>query len=85
MPSDRLWHQLTLKLFEFFDHPLSKPCRVVVFQQFVRDFESKLNQQKLVELGTRVSKEITSAFHFMPVLSVRIHFVAKIRRHSSDF
>lgn len=65
MPSDRLWHQLTLKLFEFFDHSLSKPCRVVVFQQFVRDFESKLNQQKLVELGTRVSKEITSTFHFI--------------------
>ncbi|KAG8215483.1 hypothetical protein J3R82DRAFT_9114 [Butyriboletus roseoflavus] len=55
----KLWHQLTLKLFEFFDHPLSKPCRVVVFQQFVRDFEPKLNQQKLVELGSRVSKEIT--------------------------
>jgi len=31
---------------------------VVVFQQFVRDFESKLNQQRLVELGTSVSKEI---------------------------
>ncbi|KAH0834111.1 hypothetical protein J3R83DRAFT_11399 [Lanmaoa asiatica] len=56
----KLWHQLTLKLFEFFDHPLSKPCRVVVFQQFLRDFEAKLNQQKLVELGTRVSKEITN-------------------------
>lgn len=54
----KLWHQLTLKLFEFFDHPLSKPFRVVVFQQFVRDFESKMNQQRLVELGTKVSKEI---------------------------
>ncbi|KAF8840664.1 hypothetical protein BDN67DRAFT_990230 [Paxillus ammoniavirescens] len=54
----KLWHQLTLKLFEFFDHPLSKSCRVVVFQQFVRDFESKMNQQRLVELGTKVSKEI---------------------------
>ena len=64
----RLWHQLTLKLSEFFDHPLSKPCRVVVFQQFVRDFESKLNQQKLVELGTRVSKEIASAFQSLQCL-----------------
>ncbi|KIK98362.1 hypothetical protein PAXRUDRAFT_31209 [Paxillus rubicundulus Ve08.2h10] len=54
----KLWHQLTLKLFEFFDHPLSKPFRVVVFQQFVRDFGSKMNQQRLVELGTKVSKEI---------------------------
>ncbi|KIJ64357.1 hypothetical protein HYDPIDRAFT_90849 [Hydnomerulius pinastri MD-312] len=54
----KLWHQLTLKLFEFFDHPLSKPFRVDVFQHFVRDFESKMNQQRLVEMGTRVSKEI---------------------------
>ncbi|KAF9221772.1 hypothetical protein BS17DRAFT_710469 [Gyrodon lividus] len=54
----KLWHQLTLKLFEFFDHPRSKPFRVVVFQQFVRDFEPKMNQQRLVELGTKVSKEI---------------------------
>jgi 26S proteasome regulatory subunit N9 len=28
----------------------------------VRDFESKLNQLKLVEMGTKVSKEIDSRF-----------------------
>lgn len=56
----KLWHQLTLKLYEFFDHPLSRPFRVNVFEQFVRDFESKLNQLKLVEMGTKVSKEIDS-------------------------
>ncbi|KAE9392748.1 hypothetical protein BT96DRAFT_830219 [Gymnopus androsaceus JB14] len=54
----KLWHQLTLKLFEFFDHPLSKPFRVDVFERFVTDFESKLNQLKLVEMGVKVSKEI---------------------------
>ncbi|KII84146.1 hypothetical protein PLICRDRAFT_147432 [Plicaturopsis crispa FD-325 SS-3] len=54
----RLWHQLTLKLFEFFDHPQSKPYRVDVFERFVRDFESKLNQLRLVEMGVKVSKEI---------------------------
>ncbi|OAX34906.1 hypothetical protein K503DRAFT_411159 [Rhizopogon vinicolor AM-OR11-026] len=54
----KLWHQLTLKLYEFFDHPLSRPYRVDVFERFVRDFESKLNQLKLVEMGTKVSKEI---------------------------
>jgi len=54
----RLWHQLTLKLFEFFDHPLSKPFRVDVFERFVRDFESKLNQLRLVDMGIKVAKEI---------------------------
>ena len=59
----RLWHQLTLKLFEFFDHPLSKPYRVDVYAQFVRDFETKLNQLRLVEMGVKVSKEIDSAYN----------------------
>ncbi|KAK7680851.1 hypothetical protein QCA50_016161 [Cerrena zonata] len=54
----KLWHQLTLKLFEFFDHPLSKPYRVDVYAKFVRDFETKLNQLRLVEMGVKVSKEI---------------------------
>lgn len=60
LASSRLWHQLTLKLFEFFDHPLSKPFRVDVFERFVTDFESKLNQLRLVEMGVKVSKEIDS-------------------------
>ncbi|KAF7799208.1 hypothetical protein EIP86_010439 [Pleurotus ostreatoroseus] len=54
----KLWHQLTLKLAEFFDHPLSKPYRVDVFDRFVRDFETKLNQLKLVEMGVKVAREI---------------------------
>lgn len=57
----RLWHQLTLKLIEFLDHPQSKPYRVDVFVKFVRDFEEKLNQLRLVEMGVKVAKEIDSA------------------------
>ncbi|KAL6308823.1 hypothetical protein BKA93DRAFT_761971 [Sparassis latifolia] len=56
--SRKLWHQLTLKLFEFFDHPLSRPYRVDVFDKFVRDFEGRLNQLRLVEMGVKVSKEL---------------------------
>ncbi|KAH9856246.1 hypothetical protein C2E23DRAFT_810780 [Lenzites betulinus] len=56
--SRKLWHQLTNKLFEFFDNSLSKPYRVDVFNKFVRDFESRLNQLRLVEMGVKVSKEI---------------------------
>ena len=58
----RLWHQLTNKLFEFFDHPLTRPYRVDVFNKFVRDFEAKLNQLRLVEMGVKVSKEIDSEY-----------------------
>jgi len=58
--SRKLWHQLTLKLFEFADHPLARPFRVDVFERFVRDFESRINQLRLVELGVKVSKDIDS-------------------------
>ncbi|KAG5652718.1 hypothetical protein H0H81_003969 [Sphagnurus paluster] len=54
----KLWHQLTQKLFQFFDDPESRPYRVDVFEQFVRDFETKINQLRLVEMGVKVSREI---------------------------
>ncbi|KAI0789255.1 hypothetical protein C8Q75DRAFT_793487 [Abortiporus biennis] len=73
--SRKLWHQLTLKLFEFFDHPLSKPYKVDVFTKFVRDFESKLNQLRLVEMAIKVAKEIDNPAHkvtFLSELSERV-------------
>ncbi|KAL9710712.1 26S proteasome regulatory subunit [Leucoagaricus gongylophorus] len=54
----KLWHQLTKKLSEFFEHPLARPYRVDTFERFVRDFEGKINQLRLVEMGTKVSKDI---------------------------
>jgi hypothetical protein len=33
-----------------------------VFERFVRDFEGKINQLKLVEMGVKVSKDIDSTF-----------------------
>jgi len=45
-------------LFEFFNDPHSKPYRVGVFEGFVGDFEERINQLRLVEMGVRVSKEI---------------------------
>jgi len=54
----KLWHQLTNKLFEFMRQDTSKPYRVEVFENFVRDFEGKINQLRLVELGVIVAREI---------------------------
>ncbi|KAK0216544.1 hypothetical protein EDD85DRAFT_894700 [Armillaria nabsnona] len=65
----KLWHQLTLKLFQFFDHPASKPFRVHVFEQFVRDFEGKINQLRLVEMGVKVSKEIDNPQNHLTFLT----------------
>lgn len=61
MVAYRLWHQLTMTLEAFLAQPLSAPFHVDLFNNFVRDFEGKLNQLKLVELSVRVSKQIDGA------------------------
>ncbi|CAA7263988.1 unnamed protein product [Cyclocybe aegerita] len=71
----KLWHQLTKKLFEFFNHPLSPPYRVDVFERFVRDFEGKINQLRLAEMGVIVAKNIDNPqvhLTFLTSLSSRI-------------
>jgi 26S proteasome regulatory subunit N9 len=54
----KLWHQLTQKVFQFLDHPQTHPYRVDVFERFVRDFESKINQLRLAEMAVKVAREI---------------------------
>ena len=57
----RLWHQLTEKVDQFFDHPLANPYRVDVYTRFVRDFEERLNPLRLAEMGIKISQDIDSA------------------------
>lgn len=38
------------------------------FERFVRDFEGKINQLRLVEMGTKVSKDIDSMFIFLDLI-----------------
>lgn len=66
----RLWHQLTQKVDEFFDHALAKPYRVDVFTRFVRDFEERLNPLRLAEMGIKISQDIDSAHSLLIPLIV---------------
>ncbi|KAF8200203.1 hypothetical protein BJ912DRAFT_898190 [Pholiota molesta] len=80
----KLWHQLTQKLFQFFDHPAAAPYRVDVFERFVRDFESKLNQLRLAELGVKVAKDIDNPqvhLNFLKSLLSRIDTEAAPEAH----
>ncbi|KAI9509911.1 hypothetical protein F5148DRAFT_977570 [Russula earlei] len=56
--SRKLWHQLTQRVDEFFDHPLANPYRVDVYTRFVRDFEERLNPLRLAEMGIKISQDI---------------------------
>ena len=53
----KLWHQLTLKIEEFFSIPASSPFQVPLFQHFISDWENKMNKLKLVTLGLSVVKQ----------------------------
>ncbi|KAG8832858.1 26S proteasome regulatory subunit [Serendipita sp. 399] len=55
----KLWHQLTLAVFEFLEHPDSKPFQVDLFTNFISDFQSKIDKLRLAQIGVKVSKEIT--------------------------
>jgi 26S proteasome regulatory subunit N9 len=68
----RLWHQLTLKLLDFVDQPAAQAYRLDVFENFVRDFEARVNQLRLVELGVKVARDIDSAYslNFSPSFTI---------------
>ncbi|CAG8534733.1 24828_t:CDS:2 [Cetraspora pellucida] len=55
----KLWHQLTLKIEEFFTEPTSGPYQIQLFQHFISDWESKMNKLKLVKLGLCVAKQFS--------------------------
>ena len=44
-----------------------------MFERFVRDFEGKINQLKLVEMGVKVSKDIDSMFFPSSRLSFKLN------------
>jgi 26S proteasome regulatory subunit N9 len=73
----KLWHQLTLELFKFFAQPSSAPYHVDVFNKFVRDFESRLNQLKLAEMGVKVSRQLDDLNDIMPFFQSLISRISK--------
>jgi hypothetical protein len=55
----KLWHELTDKLIEFFDHPDSAKQRIPFFENFIKTFANKINQLKLVTLGLNAATQYT--------------------------
>jgi len=57
----KLWHQLTLKLAEFVKLPqFEKGTELVeLYDRFIRDFETKMNQLELVKMALIIVRQIT--------------------------
>ena len=55
----RLWYQLTSAVEAFLALPQSGPYQIQLFQHFISDFATKLNQLKLVTIGITVARQFS--------------------------
>lgn len=53
----KLWHQLTDRLVEFFNHKDSAPQRLAFYKTFILTFADKINQLKLVTLALSAASQ----------------------------
>jgi 26S proteasome regulatory subunit N9 len=73
----RLWHNLTSKLLELVTHPQLKdtPQLVSLYTDFIKHFESKLNQLSFVHIILVISKSYrdpTEAVKFLEPVAVKV-------------
>jgi 26S proteasome regulatory subunit N9 len=60
--SKKLWHQLTVRLLEFIKHPELQSNRrlVELYENFIRDFEMRINPLSYMELIVFITKQMES-------------------------
>ncbi|UYV71583.1 PSMD13 [Cordylochernes scorpioides] len=70
----RLWHQLTLKIQNFVKSPhlQNETALVELYENFIGDFENKINPLALVEIITHVNKQISD-------YDQRVEFIKKTK------
>ncbi|CAG8455222.1 8328_t:CDS:2 [Paraglomus brasilianum] len=73
----KLWHQLTLKIEEFFSLPSSGQFQIPLFQNFISDWENKMNKLKLVTLGLTASKQFNDNNEALAFLTSLVERVSK--------
>ncbi|KAJ3126494.1 26S proteasome regulatory subunit [Nowakowskiella sp. JEL0407] len=53
----KLWHQLTISIQKFVLLPSAAPYLIPLYENFITDFDKKLNQLSLVQYATRASRQ----------------------------
>lgn len=56
---NRLWHQLTTKILEFFQESASAPYQIAIYQNFVAEWEDKINKLSLVTIALQAANQFT--------------------------
>ncbi|KAF9974864.1 26S proteasome regulatory subunit [Actinomortierella ambigua] len=71
----KLWHQLTVSIERFVALPESGPFQVALVEQFISDWEAKMNQIKFVSISVsaaRQFKDINEAKAFLEKITVKV-------------
>ncbi|KAG2202556.1 hypothetical protein INT47_012550 [Mucor saturninus] len=55
----KLWHQLTTKILDFFQEPASAPYQIAIYQNFVAEWEDKINKLSLVTIALQAAHQFT--------------------------
>ncbi|ORY57988.1 hypothetical protein BCR35DRAFT_309515 [Leucosporidium creatinivorum] len=73
--SHKLWFQLTSTIEAFVAAPSSGPFQIDLWNSFIKDFSSKLNQLKLVSIGIAVARQFqegTDGREFLAALTEKV-------------
>ncbi|KAJ3268004.1 26S proteasome regulatory subunit [Borealophlyctis nickersoniae] len=79
----KLWHQLTIAVEHFVQLPSSGPHLIPLYENFIVDWEDKMNQLSLVQYATRASRELPDPSASLAFLSARADKI-KEKPHAKD-
>jgi 26S proteasome regulatory subunit N9 len=54
-----LWHQLTTQVLEFFQEKESAPYQISIFQNFVAEWEDKINKLSLATIALKAATQFS--------------------------
>lgn len=54
----KLWHQLTLQVEEFVQQKSSLPLLISLYQNFIADWQGKMNRISLVRYASKASRQL---------------------------
>ncbi|ORX47061.1 PCI-domain-containing protein [Hesseltinella vesiculosa] len=77
----KLWHQLTEQVLALFKQPESGPLQVAVYQQFVAEWESKINRLSLVTIALQAARQLKDAQASVDFLQ---HIISKMDTSESQ-
>ncbi|KAI8063183.1 hypothetical protein BC940DRAFT_307765 [Gongronella butleri] len=77
----KLWHQLTQQILDLFKQPESGPLQVPIYQQFVAEWESKINRLALVTIALQAARQLNDAQGSVDFLQ---HIIEKVNTSESQ-